>query len=112
MVIFSGWGILALVLAGVIPAVTAIVTSMIVGDPQYHKTHGWPVAVGLWVAAVLIWVIGYRLNRIRYEDSVNPHTGVAEKLEIGGGHTLFFVPMQYWAIVWAGVGVYWLTKLG
>jgi hypothetical protein len=110
VIIFSGWGILALVLAAVIPAIVAVSASMIVGDPQYHKTNGWPAAFGLWIAAVLIWVIGRRLNRIRWEESVHPHTGVVEMLETGGGHTLFFVPMQYWAFVWAGIGMYWFLK--
>ena len=56
----------------------------------YERTHpvmAYGVLAGLaGVAAILTWFIGAALNRN------------------GGGHTFFFVPMQFWALAFLGIG--------
>ena len=112
MVIFSGWGILAFGLAAVIPAVTTIGFSAAMGDPQYYKTHGWPTAVGLWITAVVVWFLGRWLNRVEMREVRDRKTGEVKVVPSGGGHTFFFVPMQYAAVLWFGVGIYMLLNPG
>ena len=47
--------------------------------PTHQRLSG---GIALLISAVLLWFVGVRMNR-----------------EIKKGHTLFWIPMQYWAAV-------------
>lgn len=80
VVLWSGWGILVLPLAGAGVAVGIALGRLLGGSPLAQDIG---LVVGCLVAATLIRVVGVRLNEFR-ED-----------------HRFFNVPMQHWA--WGGV---------
>jgi hypothetical protein len=103
---WTGWGGLAWGFAAIIPAATTILGSMLMGDPNYYKTHGWPTSIGLWITAGVVWVLGRWLDRARPRPDGDARTGREELVQSGGVHRFLFVPMQYWAVLWAGMGFY------
>ena len=87
MIIWTGWGILVvlefvLVLAGV--------GGMKLGEPVTGLLSGV-------VAAAVIWFTGRRFNDPAKDRLVvDPATG--EQIRLITRHTLFWIPMQWWAI--------------
>lgn len=105
MVIWSRWGILVILLAVACFIATQVVTDSLSQDPQYYKSHGWPKAVAAWIAAVILWPLGRYMNRTQERQLIDPQSGQVVTLRTGGGHALFFIPMEYWGIILAVVGV-------
>ncbi|PXY26198.1 hypothetical protein DI005_07045 [Prauserella sp. PE36] len=89
MIVWSGWGILALVFA-MLGAMVGTLAGLAVGVVAEPTNFG--TALGLAAAAVAIWFVGRRLNRPK--PGFDERTG--ERVMLGGRHKLFFVPMQYW----------------
>ncbi|THF64580.1 hypothetical protein E6C76_10980 [Pseudothauera nasutitermitis] len=90
MLIWQGWGVLTVVLtlAGIVLA------DAIAGA---DNSAPWAQALGFFLAAALVGPLGYYLNKRPGRVLVDPETG--EKVELRIRHTLFWIPMQYWAIV-------------
>jgi hypothetical protein len=109
---WTGWGGLAYGFAAIIPAATTILASIFIGDPNYYKTHGWPTAVGLWITAGVVWVLGRWLNRPWPRAVRDARTGREALVQSGGGHRFLFLPMHYWAVFWAAMGFYILFNPG
>jgi hypothetical protein len=107
MVLSTGWGILALLIAGVCSLASKELIPLLLQDPGYGQTHGWPISVGLWVAAAIVWPLGRWLNRPAGREPHASQPGQPAERQ-GGGHTLFFVPMEYWAFFWLALGVSYL----
>lgn len=57
--------------------------------------------VGSLLSAAAVWPLGRWMNRTESRHLVDPETGQHVELQTGGGHTLFFIPMQYRAPIWA-----------
>ncbi len=49
------------------------------------------------LAAIPVWIIGRKKNAKTTRALIDPETGEDVSLESGGGHELFFLPMEYWA---------------
>jgi hypothetical protein len=109
MIIWNGWGFLAAVIAFACWLVTEIGVEAAMNDEEYYQNHGWPKLLGFLVAAVIVWPLGRALNRKRPErELVDPQTGERVILKSGGGHTLFFIPIEYWAPIFVVLGVVFL----
>jgi hypothetical protein len=91
MIIWSGWGFLVLVIGLACFILTEMSVGSLMQDDRYFRAHGWPKFVAGAVAAVLTWFIGRALNRARPGR--------------GGSHSLFFIPMEYWAVLFLALGV-------
>lgn len=94
--IWSGWGIL------VIPMVvgTAVVVGAIgglalraVGHPELTFLA---ISFGLFAAAAVNWLVGWRLNGTPPRELIDPATN--ERVLLRRRHALFWVPMQYWSV--------------
>ena len=100
MIIWSGWGVLSVLIAGV-----ALVLSVLV-DPALARI-GIPTPTGVvavWLAAAALnWVIGTRLNVRPDRELVDPRTG--QTVILRARHTLFWIPMQYLSVLMLLLGV-------
>ena len=94
MIIWTGWGILVvlefvLVLAGI--------GGMKLGEPVTGLLSGT-------IAAAVIWFTGRRFNDPAKDRLVvDPATG--EQIRLVTRHTFFWIPMQWWAIPAALLGL-------
>lgn len=103
MIIFQGWGLLVVIIAGLAMGLSQIITGSLVGDPNYFVKHNWPFGVGLLLASIAIYCLGRYLNSRPGKVMIDKATG--REFVLRQRHTLFFIPMQYWAIILALLGV-------
>ncbi len=105
MIVWSGFGFLALLL----PIVTVFITTAVAnatGGPLYSTLHHWPGAVGAILGAGLVYLASVKLETPG-RTLVDPATGQAVVLR--RRHTLFWIPLRFWAIVIAVVGLVYLV---
>ena len=73
-------------------------------DDRYYQTHGWPKAAASWLAAAIVGPLGRWMNRGEARELVDPQTGEVVRLQRQGGHTLFFIPMEWWGVIFGVLG--------
>ena len=97
--IWSRWGILVVLygLAGLFIG-GVIGQAMGLGARQLI-----PIGICELLAAVAVWFTGVRLNRDPGRTLLDPKTG--REVVLRRRHTLFWIPMQYWAPVLGLIGV-------
>ena len=94
MIIWRGWGILALVIWIACLAVTQLVTDGVMRQKGYYSANAWPIILGSLIAAVAIWFLGRAMNEAPRSRSRRMY---------GASHSVFWVPMEYWGpIAFAG----------
>ena len=94
MIVWRGWGILSIVIALAAVAAAQMTTPLL---PASSWTFRWHAAVALLVGAGVNFWAGWRLNR-RGRLVVDPTTGQTFQV-VRGRHDLFFIPMEYWSVV-------------
>lgn len=70
------------------------------------KAKGKAYGAALMMGAVALWPLGRWMNRVETQYLVNPETGEPVEVQTGGGHTLFFIPIEYRALFWAVGGAF------
>ena len=95
MLIWTGWGIL-LVPIGAAAAFLGVGFAQLI-----NLSSDAGVLIGLPLACVAVWFIGISINRP--VDGYHPRTG--ERVIYKNQHTLFWVPMQYYAFIGAAFGI-------
>ncbi len=106
MIIWNGWGVLGLIVGFASMLLMQIGVNTAMQDGQYYQSTGWPKCAAFVIAAIIVWPLGRAFNRKRIDRRlVDPETGEDVVLKSGGGHSLFFTPMEYWAIIYVGIGV-------
>ncbi len=96
MIIWSGYGFLA----ALIPFAFFFLASALTpasGGAVSGTTHNWPGAIALLLSAVAVWMIGTRLNSTPGRELIDPQTG--QSVRFRRTHSLFFIPMQYTAVL-------------
>lgn len=95
MIIWQGWGVLAIIEFAII---FAGIRELKFGEPISGLVAGA-------VAAVVIWFTGRWLNNpARDREVVDTKTG--EPLRLASRHTLFWIPLEWWAIPVAVFGAF------
>ncbi len=96
MIIWSGWGILAPIVAALVGGPVAMGLGWVFDRAGYPNLIGIAVGLGFLAAAAAVWVLGQRLNGAPGRELLDPRTG--ETVVLRPSHGLFFVPVQWWAI--------------
>jgi hypothetical protein len=95
MVVWTGWGILA----GLIWAASLFLTQLFI-DPVYeagyYTANVWPKIVASLLSAPIIWLVGRWMNGSPQSQS---------RRQNGAAHTLFWIPMEYWGLIFLVIGV-------
>jgi hypothetical protein len=105
IVIWSGWGFLAGVVGFACLVVTQVALDAALHDERFYASHGWARLLSFWLAAGVMWPIGRALNRRTEHELLDPRSGRRVVVRSGGGHSLFFVPVQYWWVIYLILGV-------
>ena len=95
MIIWKGYGILALL----IPLALIIICGSLI------RSNGIGYLLGGATSAGVLWFFGRGLNREVSREYTDADTGKRVQILAPPAHTLYFIPMQYWAFVWLGIGV-------
>ena len=98
MIIWKGYGFLVLVIAIAIGAIVSLLFANI------GSTEDIRAGVGALISGGVIWVVGSRLNASsKKRVFIDKQTG--REVLVKPDHSLFFLKMQYWAFIVAGIGV-------
>jgi hypothetical protein len=109
MIIWTGWGFIVAVIAIGCLVIAAVVVNAAMADDQYYQNNGWPKLVALFAAAAIAWPVGRALNRKGPErELIDTATGERVVFQSGGGHTFFFIPVEYWSAIFVVLGVVFL----
>lgn len=103
MVIWSGLGILVILIPVLTALVMQSVTEALLG-PGAYRQNPWLTSLGLLASALAVWLLGRRLNGRSARVLVDQATG--EQVTLRPRHSLFFVRMEYWAVVVTFAAVY------
>jgi hypothetical protein len=95
MIVWTGWGILVLVITFGFTLAGNFLTNSISGGAAYWDAHKWPVALALLPAAVVLWLLGQFLHNRNPRVLIDPKTGA--QVVLRKSHALFFIPMHWWA---------------
>jgi hypothetical protein len=104
MVIWKGYGILVLVIAVILGAITGgiFVTA--------GSTQDLGAAIGVLISAPIIWFVGRYFNATSNERTlIDKNTG--QQFLVKPNHSLFFIKMQYWAFIAGGIGIIMLVDV-
>ena len=100
MVIWKGWGILALIVPVVIMLASQWLSGMLgVSD----LSHPGVVALVCFVSAIVVWFVGKKLNGAPEKILLDAESG--EEVRIKPQHSLFWIPMQWFSLVWVAYGI-------
>ncbi len=62
--------------------------------------------IGGLASAVVLWPLGRWMNKSEIHTFVDQQTGQVAEVQLGGGHTMFFIPLEYWGFIWAAIGLF------
>ncbi|MFS0874027.1 hypothetical protein [Paenibacillus xylanilyticus] len=96
MILWKGWGILGIIFP-------VVVAGLLASLGFTDENARWYYFIGLALSAILIWFIGKHLNKDK--DEVFTHEKTGQRYKLGNRHTLFFIPLQYYAIVYLILGI-------
>lgn len=103
MIIWSGYGVLSVLIAfaGVVLGAAGI--EPLIEGAALGLPPGTGLALGLALAAVANWFVGVRLNGRPGRELIDPKTG--GRVVIRRRHALFWIPMQYYSVLFALLAV-------
>ena len=93
MIVWSGWGFLAVVIA----IAGAVIGQIVLGDR-------YGIGIGFLLAAAVNFMVGRKLNNPS-NDKIVVDEQTGERIALKSRSTLFFIPMEYWSILLVGVAV-------
>ncbi len=100
MIIWRGWGILALLIPVLLIFLLEVLAGLLAGlfgadASQQISSCLWPL--GWLIAAGIVWRLGRSLNQRQGRVLIDPMTH--EQFVFRSDHSLFFIKMEYWAII-------------
>lgn len=111
MIIWRGYGVLALIVAAICNVAMEQATDGFYGIPEgfrhYREAHGWVWFVGMWASAVGCWFLGRWLEARELKSArvvTDKETG--QDLHLIGRNDMFWIPVKWWSIIWALAGVW------
>ncbi len=104
MLIWSGRGWLVAVLGFAAFLSAELLTEAVSRDASYYQRHGWPKLAAFLLVAALVFLLD-RLGHFRDRKGTFVEKATGEEVELGIRHTLFFIPVRYWPLLLAALGV-------
>ena len=104
----KGKGIFALLFLFASILITTSFTYFILQVDNDFSRSKWFLFATFNMAGFFCWRIGNRINSKSPKILIDPKTN--EEVEIIERHTFWFIPMQYWGIIYSVIGIYALIK--
>ena len=101
MILWTGWGILVVVIFVLCFFGIGIATMAIFNDVSYYDTHGWPKLAAFFISGTIVWVFGTYLNKPKAK--IDKETG--QEVLTRPNHALSFIRMEYWGPILYILGV-------
>lgn len=100
---WTGKGFLVAVFTFGFSLIANLISNSVTGSGAYWDTHKWPLAVSLFVSAVACLFVGRFFQNRNAQVLIDPKTG--KEVVLQKSHTLFFIPMTWWGLILAVLGL-------
>ena len=102
MIIWTGFGFLVAIIGFAALVLTELISESIAGNEQFYQQNSWLILVGMTVAAILTFGLHKILSLKKPKIVIDKKSG--EEIEIRGSHSLFFIQVKWWPIVFIILG--------
>jgi len=103
VIIWNGLGYLVAVIVFGLSLAGNLLCNSLYGE-AYYDNHKWPFALSLLCSALCCWFLGNYLRKRSDKVVIDKQTG--KDIVINQSrHSLFFIPMHWWAPILAGIGL-------
>jgi len=106
VIIWSGWGVLVIVILVVVGGGVAAIIGALFGSMNPDMAGNFGIGAGALAAAAMNWWAGRRLNGGTGRVLLDPTTG--QQVVLRRSHSLFFIPMQWWSVPMLVFGLFLL----
>lgn len=103
MVIWSGLGFLGILFLGLGFLSMDSLINKVFADPNYYSNNWWPDLLVFIIAGLLSFFLGRYLNNRKGRVLVDKETG--QEVIIRPNHSLFFIKLEYWGIIFPVLGL-------
>jgi len=103
MIVWKGWGVLALLIPLLFSLLAGSAFDAIYGENLY-KNSEWAMPLSLSLSSVLLYFVGIKLNNKPGKILIDPETN--EQIELKTIHSMFWVPIQYWAFIIIAISIW------
>ncbi len=103
MIIWSGRGYYVILVGICFHVLAMMACKAVSGNTNLYKDHGWPKAIAFVLAAAVLWPLAKSLAG-RTAHGLDSVTG--ERVAYKPRDTFFFIPMEYWSIIFILLGLY------
>lgn len=69
----------------------------------YYTLSKWPISVALFIAAIVVWFLGKKVNKNAERILIDPNTG--QEVKLVNTHSLFWIRVEYWAPILVVIGI-------
>lgn len=110
MIVWRGWGLLALLVAVAINVFFEQWTDrwgIPDGFRHYRDAYSWVWFVGFALSALACWFLGRWLEarELRHAQVLTDKT-TGQDVRLVGRHDMFWIPLKWWSLVWLAVAVW------
>jgi hypothetical protein len=103
MIVWTGCGILTPFIAFIPFIAIQVIVDSIFGKP-FYKNHMSMQIIAVLASSALVWFSGRQLNSAPGRVMIDKASG--QEVVLKSSHTLFFVKMEYWAVLIAILGLF------
>ena len=103
LVVWRGFGWLVPVVVFAALVLSQLSVDSLYGE-GFYTANTWPKQAAFILGAIAVGLLGFILNHVKRQILVDEETG--EPLGKAPSHSLFFIPIEYWAIIVLGL-VFW-----
>jgi len=103
MIVWSGFGFLVAIIGLASLVFTEIAFESITKNEQFYQQNSWVILVAMVVAAILTFGLHKLLSLKKPRIVIDKETG--KEMEIRGSHSLFFIPVKWWPILFLILGL-------
>ncbi len=104
MLIWKGYGFLAILIPVMILVLVSMIFPDIAGSDSSEESPGIVVAISLALSSFATWKVGKRLNGGDGKIFIDPDTG--EDVLLKSEHSFWFINLEYWGILWGILSIF------
>ena len=102
MIFWSGYGIVVALIGFFTLIMTEFISEYIADDRSFYQENSWVIFIGMIISAVITYGFNKLLQKEKSKIVIDKVTG--EEFELRKSHSLFFINIKYWPILYILIG--------
>ncbi|MDF7802157.1 hypothetical protein P4C99_21980 [Pontiellaceae bacterium B1224] len=103
MIIWSGLGFVVAIIGFGSLILTEYLSERITNNDQFYQENSWIILIGMALAAIFTFAFSLLLKKEKARVVVDKETG--QEIELRKSHSLFWIPVRWWPVVFIILGV-------